>query len=190
MHSIAEIQELLKERLSKKRFIHSLNVADESRNLAKKWGSDPEKAYFAGLVHDICKDCPQLEQNQMVKKSKMMVSKVEYDVPSLWHAIAGAWYVENFLEIKETDILNAIRYHTTSRAGMSRLEEIVYMADLISADRNYKDVDRMRKLAYTNLNKAMLEALKFSIADVVNKGSKLPMQTLEAYNQYISVREN
>ena len=72
---------------------------------------------------------------------------------------------------------------------MSRLEEIVYIADLISADRTYKDADRMRKLAYSDLNKTMLEALKYSITDVVNKGSKLPPQTIEAYNQYTSVKD-
>ena len=41
---------------------------------------------------------------------------------------------------------------------MSRLEEIVYLGDLISAERDYKDVDRMRKLAYSSLNDAMLAA--------------------------------
>ena len=189
MHSVSEIQLLLKERLSKKRYIHSLNVADESRKLAQKWNLDPEKAYFAGLIHDICKDCPQIEQNQMVKKSKMNISDVEYQIPSLWHAIAGAWYAENFLDIKDTDILSAVRYHTCGRAGMSQLEEIVYIADLISADRTYKDAERMRKLAYSDLNKTMLEALKYSITDVVNKGSKLPHQTIEAYNQYTSVKD-
>ena len=73
---------------------------------------------------------------------------------------------------------------------MSRLEKIVYLADLISAERTYKDVGRMRKIAYQDLDKAMLEALKFSITDVVAKGSLLPIHTIEAYNQYTLEQKN
>ena len=73
---------------------------------------------------------------------------------------------------------------------MSRLEEIIYIADLISAERNYKDVAKMRKYAYQSLDKAMLEALRFSITDVVEKGSYLPVHTIEAYNQYTQEEKN
>ena len=189
MHSLADTKDILKERLSKKRYIHCLNVADECKNLAKKWKVDTEKAYYAGLVHDICKDCPQSEQKRMVQISTMEISDVEKEIPSLWHAIAGAWYAENVLEVKDIDILNSIRYHTIARSGMSELEKIVYIGDLISVDRTYKDVERIRKLAYTNLEKTMLEALSFSITDVVNKNSKIPYQTVEAYNDYTSIKD-
>ena len=67
---------------------------------------------------------------------------------------------------------------------MSRLEEIVYLGDLISADRDYKDVDRMRKLSYSSLNAAMLEAFAFSIKSVVKKGGLVPVCTAEGYNFY------
>ena len=188
MYTIEDLKEILKERLSKKRYIHSLNVADESRKLAKKWGENQDKAYLAGLLHDICKDIPQADQRVMVEKSKLSVTSVELLTPRLWHAIAGAWYTENILEITDIEIIEAIRYHTVARAGMSRLEEIIYIADLISIDRSYKDVERMRKLAYTSLDKIMLEAVSFSIVDVVNKISKIPSHTFEAYNQYTVVK--
>ena len=188
MYTIADLKEILKERLTKKRYIHSLNVADESKKLAKKWNEDQDKAYLAGLLHDICKDIPQTDQKLMAQKSKLSVTSVELSTPPLWHAIAGAWYVENILEIDDKDIIEAIRYHTVARAGMSRLEEIVYIADIISIDRTYKDVDKIRKLAYINLDKTMLEAVSFSIIDVVNKISKIPSHTFEAYNQYSIVK--
>ena len=188
MYTIEELKEIMRERLTKKRYIHSLNVADESRKLAKKWSVDQDTAYLAGLLHDICKDIPQKEQKDMVDKSSFSVDTVELFSPPLWHAIAGAWYAENILGITDKNIINAIRYHTVSRAGMSRLEEIIYIADLISIDRNYKDAERMRRLAYTNLDRTMLEAIKYSIIYVVNKGSKLPSSTIEAYNQYTLVK--
>ena len=68
---------------------------------------------------------------------------------------------------------------------MSKLDVIIYLADLISADRDYKDVNRMRKLADKSLERAMCEALRFSIADSVNKGNTIPIATLDAYNEYI-----
>ena len=70
---------------------------------------------------------------------------------------------------------------------MSPLEEIVYMADLISEDRDYKDVDKMRKLAYTDFQMAMLEAFAFSIESVIKRQGYIPKYTLDAYNQYLYV---
>ena len=190
MCSVTEITDILEIRLSKKRFQHSLNVAEEAGKLADKFGyPDRDKAYVTGLLHDICKEIPKEEQLEMVKKSKLNVSEVELCTSPLFHAVAGAWYAENVLNIHDDDMLNAVRYHTVGRAGMSRLEEIIYLADLISADRNYKDVNKMRKLAYQSLEKAMLEALKFSVTDVVAKGSMLPHHTIEAYNYYITERK-
>ncbi len=190
MYSAAEITDILSIRLSKKRFQHSLNVADEARKLAERYDyPDPEKAYITGLLHDICKEIPKEEQLVLVKKSHMDVSDVELVTPPLFHAIAGAFYAENVLNVHDDDMLCAIRYHTVGRADMSRLEEIIYLSDLISEDRTYKDVGKMRKYAYQSIGKAMLEALKFSVTDVVAKGSMLPYHTIEAYNQYVSEKK-
>ncbi len=184
MYTTEELKEIMRDRLSKKRYIHSLNVADESRKLAKKWNEDQDKAYLAGLLHDICKDIPQDEQKNMVDKSNLSVTDIELAAQPLWHSIAGAWYAENILGIKDYDIINAVRYHTVGRADMSKLEEIVYIADIISIDRTYKEVEKMRKLAYLDLQKAMFEAVKYSIVYVVNKGAKIPVHSIEAYNKY------
>ena len=54
-----EIKDILKIRLSKKRYSHSLNVADAASRLADKFGGDREKCFLAGLIHDICKEIPQ-----------------------------------------------------------------------------------------------------------------------------------
>ena len=67
---------------------------------------------------------------------------------------------------------------------MTRLEEIVYLGDLVSADRSYKDVEKMRKLVHSDLNKAMLEAFAFSIKNVVKKSGMIPLCTVEGYNFY------
>ncbi|CDF02330.1 MAG TPA: bis(5'-nucleosyl)-tetraphosphatase (symmetrical) YqeK [Ruminococcus sp.] len=190
MYNISEKKAFLKERLSKKRFNHSVNVAEESRILAELYGEDPEKAFFAGLLHDICKEEDAEVQRQMAEKSGLSVLREELESRPLLHGIAGAYFVKTEFGIKDIDIINAIRFHTVGRAGMSKLEEIVYLADLVSADRDYKDVDKMRKIVHTDLDSAMLEGLKFSLESVLKKGGYIPMYTLEGYNFYTRLKKN
>ncbi len=185
--NINELRDILKIRLSKKRYTHSLNVADAALKLAEKYGADIEKAYLAGLVHDICKEVPTDEQLAMAQKCRQGIDETEQNIPALYHAAAGSWYGENVLHIHDEDILNAVRYHTTGRAGMSRLEECVYLADLISEDRTYKDVGRMRRLAFEDINGAMLEAARFTLSDVIAKGSFIPENSMQTYNYYTAL---
>ena len=84
------------------------------------------------------------------------------------------------------EILGAARWHTVGRANMTRLEEIVYMADLISADRTYRDVDRFRKMAQNDLDKALLCAFEYAVESVLKKETPLPVSTVEAYNFYLA----
>ncbi|MDE6092330.1 MAG: bis(5'-nucleosyl)-tetraphosphatase (symmetrical) YqeK [Ruminococcus sp.] len=184
LYDHSEIKKYLKEHLSQKRYVHSLNVAEECRKLAVKYGEEPDKAYFAGMLHDICKELRDDEQKKLVLESNFTVCREELETRSLWHAIAGAYFIKKEFGIEDIDILNSVRFHTVGRAGMTRLEEIVYLGDLISADRDYKDVDRMRKISYTSLNGAMLEAFAFSMKSVVKKGGLVPICTAEGYNFY------
>lgn len=186
MYTVNEIKALLNERLGKKRLKHSLNVADECVRLAAVYGEDAEKAYLAGLVHDICKEIPQEEQFEMTKKSTRNVEPCERKTPALRHAVAGAFYAQTVLGIEDEDILNAVRYHTIAHENMSILEKIVYMADLTSADRDYKDVGRFRRLVLQSLDEAMSEAIKFSIPDTIKKNGFIPLHTVKAYNFYLN----
>ncbi len=190
LYDISEKKKYLKENLSQKRYTHSLNVAEECRKLAVKYGEDPDKAYFAGLLHDICKELPDDEQKKIVLESNFSVCREELETRSLWHAIAGAYFIKTHFGVEDIDIINAVRFHTVGRAGMTRLEEIVYIGDLISADRDYKDVDRMRKISYTDINSAMLEAFSYSIKSVVKKGGLIPICTAEGYNFYTRLYKN
>lgn len=187
LYDVDTKKKYLKEQLSSKRYSHSVNVAEECRKLAKQYGEDPEKAYFAGLLHDVCKEIPDAQQKELVLKSGFAVCREELETRSLWHAIAGAYFIKSNFGIEDIDIINSIRFHTVGRAGMTRLEEIVYLGDLISADRDYKDVDKMRRLAYSDLNAAMLEAFAFAVKSVVKKGGLIPLCTAEGYNFYTRV---
>lgn len=189
MQSTEELKSIVKERLSKKRYQHSVYVAEAAKKLAKIYGSDCDKAYTAGILHDLCKEISPVEQRKLVERCNMNVTAEELEIQPLWHAIAGAQFCMETLGITDTDMLNAIRYHTVARENMSLLEEIVYLADLTSEDRDYDDIEKMRKLSTEGITQAMRYALSFQICDVVKKKSLLPNHTAQAYNYYVGKTE-
>lgn len=179
----------IEKRLSEARYIHSLNVADEARRLAERYGADPKKAYTAGLVHDIMKDAPKDAQREYVIKSVGGDDPVLMSQKALWHAIAGAYVLERELGERDGEILLAVRYHTSGRAGMTLLEKIVFTADFISADRSYPGVEEMRERASRSLAEAMEEGLNFTIKDLCEKRRPIYRDTVEAYNDAVFARE-
>ncbi len=183
MYDIVKYQKLIRARLNEKRYQHSLNVAQEARRLAVRYGEDVEKAYVAGLLHDVMKNLDEVALLHIVSKADIIKESIELYEPNLWHQIAGAYFVRDTLHITDPDIFNAIRYHTTGRESMSRLEKVIYLADLISADRNYHDVERVREIAYQSLDAGVFEGLRFTIKDVSAKGKPIPQCTFRAYNE-------
>lgn len=184
-----EFVEEIKKKLSEYRFYHSLNVADEAKRLALKYGADPEKAYTAGLVHDIMKDTPKNEQLKLFEKYNINLTPVELESPKTWHAMSGEAYLRNELNVTDEEILKAVRYHTTARAGMSLLEKVLYIADYTSAERNYDDVDVMREKADRSLEEAMLYGLQFTINEMVAEGRAVHPDSIHAYNE-VAISEN
>lgn len=181
--------EIIRGRLTQKRFEHSLAVAEQAKHLAKLYGADPEKAYTAGILHDIMKDAGKEAQLQIISDFGIILDNVEKNLPGCWHAIAGAVFIEHILGIKDRDLINSVRYHTTARAGMSILEKVVYLADFTSADRDYPDVGTMRNLAATDIKAAMKYGLSYTIKDLVGKSMPIHPDAIHAYNEIVSAIE-
>ncbi|CDZ23612.1 hypothetical protein CCDG5_0474 [[Clostridium] cellulosi] len=187
---LSYFRDILKRRLSEKRFIHSLEVSKEAEFLAKKFGADVKKAEFAGLVHDIEKETPKDVQLQTIEKYSIILDDVERSAPKLLHAISGAAVLQYEHKITDTEILNAVRYHTTARAGMSLLEKIIYLADYISADRDYDGVDELRRTVHSSLEKGLDVCLRFSIEELLKKGAPIHLDTVRARNELILARKD
>lgn len=184
-----EYKALIKSMLSKKRYNHCCNVADMCKKLAEKNGADPEKAYTAGLLHDIRKEVDPEIMKEEVLKSGFAADYAELMSKPLWHAIASAYYCRTELKIEDEDMLNAIRYHTVGRAEMSLLEKIVYLGDLVSAERDFKDVEKYRRLVLDDLDNAMFQVMKWSIPNTIEKGGRIPVSSIEAYNYYMQFKK-
>lgn len=178
-----EYKKILQERLTPKRYHHSLCVADEAVRIAAKYGGDTEKAYLAGLLHDITKNASEEEHLHIFREFDIMLNDIEKNAEKLWHAISGAAYIEHMLGINDTEIITAVRYHTTARKNMTQLEKILYLADFTSADRDYDDVDIMRQKLEISMEDALQYALSYTINDLVSRDKPLHLDTVEAYNE-------
>ena len=181
---------LLKERLSKKRFVHSMNVAAACYELAERYGADAKRCYLAGMLHDIMKDDLPERQKRYAIDSGLSPDPAETSTGALWHAVAGGYFVREKLKITDEEIIGAIRFHTVGCAKMTLMEKIVYLGDMISKERSYKDVDKFRKICFEDIDKAMSVALIYQIESVCAKCGQIPIYTFEAYNYYLRYNKN
>lgn len=185
MYDTEAYMKLIKERLSDYRFYHSVCVAESAVQLAKRFGADEEKARVAGILHDVMKEETKENQLAVIQKAGMKMTELEKKNKKVYHQMSGAAYVKEELGITDDEIINAIRYHTTGRRSMSLLEKIIYLADFISADRDYEDVDVMRRKVEEGMEEGMLYAFRYTIVDLVNQCKEIHPDTLDAYNWVI-----
>ena len=175
-----EAQELVKGRLSRKRYKHTVNVKNKAVELARRYGADEEKAALAALLHDSAKELPQEEMLQIFSDNAIMAKNAASRPTPVWHGIAAAILCATQWGVTDPEILSAIECHTTGKANMTLLEKIIYMADATSAERDYPGVERLRQEEMQDLDLALLHSLQQSIAFVKKKGGKLDPQTVAA----------
>ncbi len=176
--------------LKNKRANHTMNVADLSRQFAEKYGTDPDMAYLAGLLHDIQKEVsPEVLLHRAMQAGNPDVIK-DKPMPVL-HGFAAADFMAKELGIDNEDLLWAVKSHTCGRPGMSQLEKIVYLADMLSAERKYPEKEYLLSLAWQDLDVCMERALAASLKWVGERGGVLDSDTQDAYNYFVEYnREN
>lgn len=179
---------LIRQRLTPKRFSHSVNVMERAVFLSRIIGADPAKAELAGLLHDVEKNTEPKILLQNLRNSDILFSCADELLPQLWHAPAGMLFARERLGIRDQDVLNAIRYHTTGRQGMSPLEKAVYLADFTSADRDYPDAGYVRRLSEDDPDGAILYSLQYVLGEMLRQGKLLHSDSLGCYNQIAAGR--
>ena len=182
---LSEYRRLLLEKLDDYRMHHSECVSECAAALAEKYGADAQKARLAGLLHDVMKNASAAEQIDAISKAGEDLSRVELANHKVWHQISGAAFLKNEGIITDEEILGAVRWHTTGRTGMTLLEKIVYTADFISADRKYKDVEVVRRLADISLEHAILYTSRYTIEKLVSGDMLIHPATVECYNDML-----
>lgn len=171
---------LAKKRLSAKRYQHTLNVRRMAVKLAKRWGADPEKAALAALLHDTAKELPREEMLQILNDNAIIAENAQNRPSPVWHGICAAILAQTQWGVEDEEVLSAIRCHTTGKPGMSLLDEIVFLADMTSAERDYPEVDYLRKLEKKDIHQAMREALEMNLHWLEESGKPVDEETRAA----------
>lgn len=182
---LKSLKEKLSKELDKKRFAHTMGVAYTAVNLAMAHEEDLYDAYLAGLLHDNAKCISSSEKRKLCKKYKIVLNEAEEKNPDLIHAKLGAVLAKEKYGVKDSFILNAIRYHTTGRPGMTELEKIIYIADYIEPNRKtLPDMPKIRKTAFRNLDEAMVLILQSTLQYLTDKKASIDRLTQDTFDYY------
>lgn len=174
--------------IGEKRYKHILRVEEMAKELAKCHSIDVDKAAMAALFHDICK---YKDERLLWQEAERLEIKnlQEYQLyTQILHAYVAAEMAKKDYGIDDEDILNAIRYHTTGREAMSKLEKIVFLADYLEPMRDFIGVERLRLLAKHNLDAAMAASVAQNLKYLVNKKKRIHLDTVRCYNDYAGSR--
>lgn len=189
MLELSRLAEKLSQNLSAKRFRHSLGVSESAAELAVRYGADIDKARLAGLLHDCGRAVPSNHLLPTAAAFGIVVSDVEYCQPVLLHAPVGACMAQAEYGVADQQILKAIALHTTGGPNMSKLDKIIYLADFIEPGRSFPGVDRLRSLAFADLDAAMIAAYDESVAYMLEQGVLIHPASIEGRNFLLQQRQ-
>jgi predicted HD superfamily hydrolase involved in NAD metabolism len=162
--------DLARSRLSEKRYGHTLRVAETAADLARVHGLDEERARLSALIHDAARESEPGEFLRLAEEWNLPVEEPERQSPKLLHGPVAAELARRELGVRDEEVLEAVRAHTTAKPGMGPLSLTLYVADKIEPARDYPSVERLRKLAREDLHAATTETLRRAIAHNEGRG--------------------
>lgn len=185
---LRELEKKMKKAQDTKRFEHTLGVEFTAAALAMRYGGSVTDAQIAGVLHDCAKCLSDEKRLKICEKHDIPVSDVERRNPFLLHAKVGAYLAGKKYEVRnKPEILDAIRYHTTGREDMSLLEKIIFVADYIEPSRRHApNLPEIRRLAFENLDAAVLRILNDTLEHLKKSGSETDPVTEKVYRYYLN----
>ena len=178
-----DLIEKVSQALSQKRFEHVLRVEDMALQLADKWHVDAELASIAALTHDYAKERSDKDFLRKIEEKQLDSDLINWG-NNIWHGVVGAEMVKDELGIMHEDILNAIRQHTTGATTMTKLSQILYMADYIEAGRDFPGVEEVRALAFEDLAASVGWQTAHTLSFLLSKEVRVYPGTLLTYNTW------
>ena len=172
--------------LRENRAKHTFNVAKLAVELAEMYGVDIQKAQLSALLHDIMKQQPEDIMLHRARQSDI-IEKIDRKPMPVLHGFAAADFARREMGIEDREILMAIKSHTCGRRNMTDLEKIIYLADMLSEERNFPEKEPLLVLARQNLDIAMEQALKDSINWLKEKGGAIDTDSYEALEYFTAL---
>jgi predicted HD superfamily hydrolase involved in NAD metabolism len=180
-----EIVKKLKASLDRERFEHSLRAEKIALKLAKKYRVNARHASVAALLHDCARRYGRPELLRQAGRLKLELDPVRKLEPKLFHGEIGEWIARHEFGVRQAEVLRAIRNHTTGAPKMSKLEKVIYLADHIEEGRDFAGVGRVRKLAFKDLDRALLASASAMIGFLVAKELPVYQPSVETRNYYL-----
>lgn len=168
------ILEKLSKKLTAKRLEHTKYVVIMAVRLNEQLHLPYEKVLISALLHDNAK---------YSAKTSTTYNGINC-TGAYAHAFVGAEEAETDFNITDTEILNAIRFHTTGKANMSDLEKLIFLADLVEETRDFDGVSELREISLADFNKGFAEAVRRQQLFLDGKEDICPL-TAECYQYYI-----
>ena len=175
----------LKENLSDERYRHSLAVAKTAEELAKEYNLDAEKVKLAGLLHDCAKEYPHEKMLEIIKNNNLDVGDDELKSKKVLHAPVSAYVAKTLFNVNDKEILDAIRFHTIGKIGMSDFEKIIFLADKIEPETRiepYFEELRQELKKTKSLDKTLLLCSKMTIKSLLDRDLTISFQSVDLYN--------
>lgn len=173
------LEETVVKLLKENRVAHVLGCRDAAVELARQYGENEVDAARAGLLHDITKALDGPLQLTLCSEYDILLSKFSQENPKTLHALTGSLVAEQVFGENQA-VVAAIRYHTTGRPAMSRLEKILYLADYIEVNRNFPGVDRLRAAAHRSLDEGMLMGLEMTLSQLREQKRQISQNSIDA----------
>ncbi|MGE5508192.1 MAG: bis(5'-nucleosyl)-tetraphosphatase (symmetrical) YqeK [Chitinophagales bacterium] len=171
-------------RMTPPRFAHAERVAEVAAALAARHGLDAQKAYLAGILHDIARDVDPSLLLQTAISSGIVKPEEEIPVPLLLHGPVAAFWAARDFGISDPDVLEAIALHSTGAPGMSRLAQVVYVADAVEPGRSYPEAAEGRRLAAEDLAAAVAFVTEGTLRYLQDRGQAIDPRTVDTYNAF------
>ena len=174
-----KLEQVVVRLLKPNRVAHVLGCRDTAVALAKHWGAAVVDAARAGLLHDITKALDGPRQLTLAGEYGIMLSAFQQKNPKTLHALTGSLVAERLFGENEV-VVAAIKHHTTGKADMNLLEKIIYIADYMEPNRDFPGVEKLRELAFTDLDAALKSGLTMTLELLNQQGSEVSPESREA----------
>lgn len=172
--------------LSNERFKHTIRVAILAGELASIHHEDMDKAVLAALVHDYAREKKNDELLALAQQGNWPIHAVEKSHPMLLHGPVAAFLAREEWGIKDTDVLEAVTYHTTGHPQMNPIAKVLYVADMVEPGRDYSGVEELRNQAFVDLKVSLLACLDHSIRYLLSEGAMIHPLSVETRSKLIN----
>ena len=197
---IVKLRETIKVSMSEKRSFHTLAVEQMAIRLGEIYApNDISILRAASLLHDITKELPIEKQIELCNEYNVELSDNDIFATKTLHARTAAEKIKrDFPEFADQKVIDAVRWHTTGRMGMSITEKLIYLSDYIDDSRKFPDCVRLRDYFFdfnfkdsseteklSHLHDTLILSYDMTISALLADGVPVAKETFDARNELV-----